>query len=151
MAIGAIFHYVRFPELVVVIVLMTIGAQCIFYWSRQIGFVARRTGHVLVFVFKFEIRFGMIKICDSLDHMKRNFGMTLFAGLPEFILMGILMAVSAIGKPDTGEFLEFHPVLHRHGMTFQTLHGLVYTCQRKAGGGMVKFHYRFESIRIMTV
>jgi hypothetical protein len=60
----------------------------------------------------------MIEIAQCPDGVKGSFGMALFAVLSEFILMHILMAVGAIGKLDTGEFLEFYSVLHRNGVTF---------------------------------
>lgn len=71
-----------------------------------------------MFVFKLEIRFAMIKIGHTLDGMKRYFCMALLAVLSEFILMGILMAVGAIGKLFPGKFLELQPILHGQGMTF---------------------------------
>ena len=104
-----------------------------------------------MFVFELEIRFGMIKIGHRPDRMKRSFGVALPAVLPEFILMDILMAVGAIGKPDTGEFLEFYAILYRNRMTFYARNILMHPRQRKVGRSMAEFRDWFEGFGSMTI
>ena len=59
------------------------------------------------------ISFIVIQNIQS-DHLEEGFlRVALFTILSEFILMNIFVAINAVGKGDSGEFLKFPAVLLR--------------------------------------
>jgi hypothetical protein len=93
----------------------------------------------------------VIKIGDAFHSMERFVGMTFHTVLPELVLMRIGMAVRAVLKFDTGEFLEFLFIFNCNRMAFHTGNTLVHARQRILCIGMVEFHSRFEGIVGMAI
>ena len=107
MTTGAIRNQFLLHELPVMIILVTVGAFVMLHRGIDIGIVAGSAGNSDVFVFQFEVRFGMVKIVSALYDVKRDLRMTLCTVLSEFVLMDICMTIDAICEPDTCKLLEF--------------------------------------------
>ena len=65
--------------------------------------------------------------------------MALYAILPEFILMHILMAACAVFKVYAGKFLHFYPVTGPYPVTFLAVCIPVFSKQLEPGPAVFKF------------
>jgi hypothetical protein len=150
MAILAVGCNPRFFQLSFVIILMAIRAKTRFQFCGQVLFMTGFALHRLMLAFKRIIGFVMVKRIQPGNLFEGILIMALFAILPEFVLMHILVAIGAVGKGNTRELLKFPAVLIRNLMAFRTVHRLVPAQQRVLCFLVIKTQYRLESIKIMT-
>ena len=76
--------------------------------------------------------------------------MTLYAVLPEFVIMNILMATCTAFIGHTSKLLHFDPVYLYHLMTFNAVYFCMFSDYGEAGIAMFKVRCRLEGPVTMT-
>jgi hypothetical protein len=104
-----------------------------------------------VLVLKFISSFAMVKPHSVLNGKKRIFGVTLFAVLPEFVLMRILMTAGTAGKLYAPELLEFLSVHRLNLVAFLAINCFMFAFELKTGCRMVELRCRLKRFRIVAV
>ena len=102
-------------------------------------------------IFQFEICPGMIKFCHLLHFHERFSVMAVRTIRAKFILVGILMTISAGFKCDSGKLLEFESVFDPCFMAFFAGDILMFAGKLELRGFMIEFRSRFKGIHPVAI
>jgi hypothetical protein len=108
-------------------------------------------GDFLMPAFKFESCFIVIEVLDTFNDAEGLLSMALGAVLPEFVVVNIRVAGSAVIVPDPPELLEFLPVPGSSLMTSGTRHLLMLPGKLEFCLPVIEFSRGFESLQIVTI
>lgn len=113
---------------------------------RSVHRMAAGTIQGLVFAFQGKMGLAVVKSFQTCQRIERLFDMALFAICTQIGIMGVIVAVVAVGECDAGEYLKVLAVARFLFVAFGAIDCAVFPGKGKIGFGVVKIGSRENAV-----